>query len=65
MARLYANENLLEPVVSELRRLGHDVKTMRESGNCPTAGGMQRLDTRLTHIDGRVTRLEVARSKRR
>ena len=32
MARFYANENLPEPVVFELRRLGHDVLTMRESG---------------------------------
>jgi predicted nuclease of predicted toxin-antitoxin system len=33
MARLYANENLPEPVALELRRLGHDVVTMRESGH--------------------------------
>lgn len=33
MARFYANENLPEPVTAELRRLGHDVLTMRESGH--------------------------------
>jgi hypothetical protein len=32
MARLYANENFPLPVVVELRRLGHDVLTTRESG---------------------------------
>ena len=32
MARFYANENLPEPVVAELRRLGHDVVTMRVGG---------------------------------
>lgn len=32
MARLYANENFPLPVVTELRRLGHDVLTVRESG---------------------------------
>jgi len=32
MARLYANENFPLPVVEELRRLGHDVLTMREAG---------------------------------
>ncbi len=31
MARLYANENFALPVV-ELRRLGHDVLTIQESG---------------------------------
>lgn len=37
MARLYANENLPEPVVIELRNLGHDVLTMRESGHAGRA----------------------------
>jgi hypothetical protein len=37
MARLFANENLPEPVVLELRRLGHDVLTMRESGHAGRA----------------------------
>jgi hypothetical protein len=37
MARLYANENLPEPVVTELRALGHDVLTMRESGHAGRA----------------------------
>ncbi|MGB0386434.1 MAG: DUF5615 family PIN-like protein [Ardenticatenaceae bacterium] len=32
MARLYADENLAFPVVEELRRLGHDVLTIQESG---------------------------------
>ena len=32
MARLYADENIPLPVVEELRRLGHDVLTIREDG---------------------------------
>jgi len=32
MARLYANENFPLPVVLELRRLGHDVLTIGETG---------------------------------
>ena len=32
MARLYADENFAFPVVSELRRLGHDVLTTQEAG---------------------------------
>jgi hypothetical protein len=37
MARLYANENFPLPVVTELRRLGHDVLTVRESGKANRA----------------------------
>ncbi|HUG92333.1 MAG TPA: DUF5615 family PIN-like protein [Planctomycetaceae bacterium] len=32
MARLYANENFPFPVVEELRRLGHDVLTIQNTG---------------------------------
>lgn len=32
MARLYANENFPLPAVEELRRLGHDVLTIQETG---------------------------------
>ena len=32
MARLYANEKFPLPVVEELRRLGHDVLTIQETG---------------------------------
>ena len=32
MANLYANENFPLPVVQELRKLGHDVLTIQESG---------------------------------
>ena len=32
MARLYSNENFPFPVVEELRRLGHDVLTVAETG---------------------------------
>lgn len=32
MARLYADENFPRPVAEELRRLGHDVLTSRETG---------------------------------
>ena len=38
MARLYANENFPLPVVEALRRLGHDVLTIEDSGK-----GGQRL----------------------
>jgi hypothetical protein len=37
MARLYANENFPLPVVAELRRLGHDVVTVREIGQANRA----------------------------
>ena len=32
MARLYANENFPRPVVEALRRLGHEVLTIQETG---------------------------------
>jgi predicted nuclease of predicted toxin-antitoxin system len=32
MARFYSNENFPLPVVDELRRLGHDILTIQESG---------------------------------
>jgi predicted nuclease of predicted toxin-antitoxin system len=32
MARLYTNENFPMPVAEELRRLGHDVLTLQETG---------------------------------
>ena len=32
MARLYADEDFPFPVVEELRRLGHDVRTVQEAG---------------------------------
>ena len=32
MAQFYANENFPRPVVDELRRLGHDVLTIQETG---------------------------------
>lgn len=37
MARLYANENFPLPVVEELRRLGHDVLTIQETGQAGLA----------------------------
>lgn len=37
MARLYANENFPLPVVTELRRLGHDVVTMQDIGQAGQA----------------------------
>jgi len=35
--RLYSNENFPFPVVAELRRLGHDVTTVRETGKANRA----------------------------
>ena len=32
MGRLYSNENFPLPIVEELRRLGHDVMTIQETG---------------------------------
>lgn len=37
MARLYSNENSPLPVVEELRRFGHDVMTIQESGQAGQA----------------------------
>ena len=37
MAHLYANENFPQPVVDELRRLGHDVLTVMETGRAEQA----------------------------
>jgi len=37
MARLYSNENFPFPVVEELRRLGHDVVTVLETGHAGRA----------------------------
>ena len=37
MARLYTNENFPQPVVEELRRLGHDVLTIQETGKAGQA----------------------------
>ena len=37
MAKLYLNENFPLPVVEELRRLGHDVLTIQESGKADQA----------------------------
>ncbi|NVM30155.1 MAG: DUF5615 family PIN-like protein [Candidatus Helarchaeota archaeon] len=37
MARLYANENFPLPVVEELRKLGHNVLTIQETGKAGRA----------------------------
>lgn len=37
MARFYANENFPLPVVEQLRRLGHDVLTIHETGEAGQA----------------------------
>lgn len=37
MARLYSNENFPQPVVEVLRKLGHDVETVFESGRAGQA----------------------------
>ena len=41
MAKLYANENFPFPVVEELRKLGHDVLTVQESGKAGQALSVQ------------------------
>lgn len=43
MARLYANENFPLPVVEELRRLGHDVLTIQETGQAGQALSDERV----------------------
>ena len=37
MALLYANENFPRPVVDQLRRLGHDVLTIQDTGKADQA----------------------------
>jgi hypothetical protein len=37
LLRFYTNENFPQPVVEELRRLGHDVITVLESGHAGSA----------------------------
>ena len=37
MARIYANENFSLPAAAALRRLGHDVLTVRETGKASQA----------------------------
>ena len=37
MAHLYSNENFPLPAVEELRRLGHDVMTIQETGKAGQA----------------------------
>jgi hypothetical protein len=52
MARLYANENFPLPVVEELRRLGHDLTTVQETGR----GGQSMADEEVLALavaDGR------------
>jgi hypothetical protein len=39
MARLYTNENFPVPVAEELRRMGHDVLTIQDSGAAGQALG--------------------------
>ncbi len=39
MARFYSNENFPLPVVDELRRLGHDVLTIQETGKANQSVG--------------------------
>ena len=52
---------LIESVRDDVRMVAEGLVSLRSE----VKEGMQLLDTRLTHIDGRVMRLEVARSKRR
>jgi len=52
MARLYTNENFPIPVAEELRRMGHDVLTIQDSG----MAGQARADTDVlafAHSQGR------------
>ncbi len=37
MGRLYSNENIALPAITELRRLGHDVLTSLQAGNANRA----------------------------
>lgn len=60
MARFYANENLPEPVVLELRRLGHDVLTMRESGQA----GRAAPDTEVLELATRGQRALITLNRR-
>lgn len=43
MARLYANENFPLPVVEELRKLGHNVLTIQETGKAGRAESDEKI----------------------
>ncbi len=32
--KVFANENLFDPIIDYMRRLGHDVLSIREAGLC-------------------------------
>jgi hypothetical protein len=55
VARFYANENFPRPVVEELRRLGHDLLTIQETGR----GGEA-----VTHFTGRCSEFAELRVRR-
>ena len=52
MARLYANENFPFPVVEELRKLGHDVLTIQETGKADAHNLMKKYWSLLTQKIG-------------
>ena len=57
MARLYSNENFPQPVVEELRRLGHDVLTVLETGRSEQAWPDDALLDFATNLDRAVLTL--------
>ncbi|MBM4465167.1 MAG: hypothetical protein FJ014_06410 [Chloroflexi bacterium] len=53
MARLYSNENFPLPAVEELRRLGHDVLTIQETGQANQSLSDDAL-LAFAHAEGRI-----------
>jgi len=68
MSQLYANENFPRPVVLELRRLGHDVLTVQETGKADQSFPDEAV-LKLAADDGRavltINRLHFLRLHRR
>jgi len=60
MARLYTNENFPLPAVEELRRLGHDVLTIHDTGK----GGQAVSDEEVFGFAQAETRVLVTRNRR-
>jgi predicted nuclease of predicted toxin-antitoxin system len=60
LGRLYANENFPFPVVEELRRLGHDVLTVAETGR----SNQQMSDTEVLEFAIRDDRAVLTHNRR-
>ena len=57
MAKLYSNENFSLPVVQELRRLGHDVLTIQDTGKAGQAGRIHAAVDAASDLRGKLIRV--------